>query len=60
MKRNKILEIHAGWLWDQGMKDEAEECYYQSENDKRCDVGKTHLIRNEKGQFIKYDIQSLI
>ena len=51
--KNKILVIHAEWLKEKGY--EYKDCLTQShpENDKRAKVGKTRLIRNSKGQFIK-------
>ena len=29
-RRNKILEIHAGWLWNQGMFEKSMECLEQA------------------------------
>ena len=56
-KVNKILHIHAGWLWTQGYYTIAMECFDQAkpENDKRDKKGKKHKVRNKKGQFIKYE-----
>ena len=51
--RNKILIIHAQWLKDNGYP--YEDCIEQSypENDFRDKKGKTNLIRDKHGRFIK-------
>ena len=51
--RNKILIIHAEWLKDNGYQ--YEDCVEQSypENDFRDKKGKTNLIRDKQGRFIK-------
>ena len=53
MKANKILKLHADWLYDNGYYKQAKDCRHQSVNDKRDKLGKKFKIRNSKGQFIK-------
>ena len=55
--RNKILIIHAEWLWNNNYIKEHADCIQQSfrENDFRDKQGKKYKVRNSKGQFIKYD-----
>ena len=55
--RNKILIIHAKWLWDNNYIKEHNDCIHQSfrENDFRDKQGKKYKVRNSKGQFIKYE-----
>ena len=53
LKCNKILEIHAKWLFANDYVDKSINCMKQSKNDVRYKKGKTRLVRNKKGQFIK-------
>ena len=55
--RNKILIIHAEWLWNNNYIKEHSDCIYQSfgQNDFRNKKGKKYKVRNSKGQFIKYE-----
>lgn len=48
---NKILVLHAGWLWDQGQQDQAEHCYLQANKDRRDKHGRKIITRNKNGQF---------
>jgi len=52
---NKILSLHAAWLFDNGYYDECTDCLEQIDNDERYKKGKTNLIRNKQGRFITYD-----
>ncbi len=51
LKCNKILEIHAKWLFANGYVDEWNDCIKQSKNDVRYKQGKTRLIRNANEEF---------
>ena len=53
LKCNKILEIHAKWLFANDYVDKSINCMKQSKNDVRYKKGKTRLVRYKKGQFIK-------
>ena len=55
--RNKILIIHAEWLWNNNYIKEPADCIQQSfrQNDFRDKKGKKYKVRNLKGQFIKYE-----
>ena len=48
---NKILQIHAGWLWDQGLQKKSEQCYLQACNDRRDKHGRKIITRKKNGQF---------
>lgn len=52
-EQNRILEIHAGWLWGEGRYEDAMNCFTQSRHDRRDKMGRINAPRNKKGQFTK-------
>jgi hypothetical protein len=61
MKKNKILELHAEWLWSNGYKKESIDCTAQSKNDKREIVGgfKTKCYYLKQNGYNQKNIQIL-
>jgi|TARA_R100001480_G_scaffold153524_1_gene156750 hypothetical protein len=53
IKKNKILELHSKWLFDNDCIDEWCSCVNLIYNDRRDKHGKKFKIRNKEGQFIK-------
>jgi hypothetical protein len=53
---NKILKIHSKWLWNNGLKKEAKDCFKQAEEySQKKDLRQTNgYFKRLKDSMIKY------